>query len=91
MPTTMQQAVALAGSIIAKLKEGKAVGLHCRAGIGRSALIAACVLVLLGLDPEAAFELIERARGVNVPDTEEQRRWVATFRELAATGAIPNA
>jgi hypothetical protein len=62
------------------------VGLHCRAGIGRSALVAACVLVLMGMAPGTAFDLIGKARGVRVPDTEGQREWVAKFREIATTG-----
>jgi protein-tyrosine phosphatase len=85
VPTTTCEAVSLTEAIITRLKEGKGVGLHCRAGIGRSALIAACVLVLSGLDPEAAFDLIGRARGVKVPDTEGQREWAAMFHETAAT------
>jgi len=36
------------------LAEGKSVAIHCRQGIGRSALIAACLLVLSGVAPETA-------------------------------------
>ena len=57
--------------------------IHCRAGIGRSSLIAACVLVRAGHDVNSAFDTIAKARGVEVPDTEAQRAWVSTF--LAAT------
>lgn len=32
------------------LAEGKRVAIHCRGGIGRAALIAACLLVLFGID-----------------------------------------
>ncbi|MGH6794984.1 MAG: hypothetical protein ACREDD_12980 [Methylocella sp.] len=48
VPPTTREAVILAEAIITRLNEGKSVALHCRAGIGRSSLIAACVLVLLG-------------------------------------------
>jgi protein-tyrosine phosphatase len=65
------------------LAGGKAVAVHCRAGIGRSSLIAACVLVRSGYDVNAAFETIAKARGVEVPDTEAQRAWVSAF--LSAT------
>jgi protein-tyrosine phosphatase len=61
---------------------------HCRAGIGRSSLIAACVLVLLGLAPAMAFDRIGKARGLKVPDTEGQRDWVDMFREASKTGGI---
>jgi protein-tyrosine phosphatase len=83
VPATTSEAMALAERIVMWLNEGKAIGLHCRAGIGRSALIAACVLVLLGMAPAAAFTLIGKARGMNVPDTEEQQEWVAMFRQAA--------
>jgi protein-tyrosine phosphatase len=49
---------------------------HCRAGIGRTGLIAAGVLLHCGFEPKEAFEHISRKRGVVVPDTEEQINWV---------------
>jgi protein-tyrosine phosphatase len=53
-------------------------------GIGRSALLAACVLVGQGLTTEAAFERISKARGTKVPDTEEQIQWVLEFSSRLA-------
>jgi hypothetical protein len=35
-----------------------------------------------------AFDLIGKARGVKVPDTEGQRDWVDMFREATKTGGI---
>ena len=68
------------------LAEGKNVGLHCRQGIGRSAVIAACLLVFLGIELEAAFQHISVARGCAIPETAEQRDWVLAFaRELQDT------
>jgi protein-tyrosine phosphatase len=65
------------------LADGKSIAIHCRQGIGRSALVVACLLVLSGLDAETAFERVSVARGCPVPETAEQRRWVAEFaREL---------
>lgn len=69
----------LVGGISAKLSENKRVMIHCRMGIGRSALIAACVLYTQGLTVAQAFDAISTARGVQVPDTEEQRAWVERF------------
>jgi predicted protein tyrosine phosphatase len=88
VPPSTRETMVLAETIVARLNEGKAVALHCRAGIGRSSLIAACVLVLLGLAPRMAFDLIGKARGVRVPDTEGQRDWVDMFREATKTGGI---
>src|SRR5450631_1028149 len=76
VPEALRDAVALAETVSTKIGEGRSVAVHCRAGIGRSSLIAACALVCLGSDPAAAFAAITKARGMNVPDTEGQRDWV---------------
>jgi protein-tyrosine phosphatase len=65
--------------ILDELWAGKAVAVHCRMGIGRSALIAACLLKSQGIGVDEAFAMISRARGFSVPDTEEQREWVKGF------------
>jgi protein-tyrosine phosphatase len=59
------------------LASGKNVAVHCRQGIGRSSLVAASVLIAAGETPEEAFRHVEQARGRPVPDTAEQREWVA--------------
>ena len=73
------------------LAEEKNLAIHCRQGIGRSALIVACLLVLSGIHPEVALQRVSVARGALVPETPEQRHWVVEFaRELAArTEPIP--
>ena len=61
------------------LRGGKAVAIHCRAGIGRSALVAACILVRLGVATTDAFRAIGQARHCPVPDTPEQIDWAVKF------------
>ena len=80
-PLSKRDALDFARMLANLLKEGRGVVVHCRQGVGRSALIAACVLVLSGVSVNKAFELIENARGCSVPDTEEQRKWVVQFAE----------
>jgi protein-tyrosine phosphatase len=58
------------------LEEGKNLVIHCRQGIGRSAVMAAAVLALRGMPAETTLELIAQARGCSVPDTGQQRDWV---------------
>ena len=58
------------------LKDAKNVLVHCRQGVGRSGLVAACLLVRKGMSPGAAIEKVSAARGVAVPETEEQRIWI---------------
>jgi protein-tyrosine phosphatase len=62
--------------VAALVRQGRSVGMHCRASIGRSSVLAASVLVRLGWTANQAFAVIESARGCPVPDTPEQRRWV---------------
>jgi protein-tyrosine phosphatase len=79
VPASLEDASTLAQLLMAQVNIGKAVAVHCRAGIGRSSLIAACAMVSSGTHPDDAFEKIGEARGVNVPDTEVQRNWVGEF------------
>jgi protein-tyrosine phosphatase len=61
------------------LSNGKNVLVHCRQGVGRSGLVAACLLVRKGMSPGAAVEKASAARGVAVPETEAQREWIDHF------------
>jgi protein-tyrosine phosphatase len=70
------------------LAAGKSVCIHCRQGIGRSALVAACVLVSAHIAPSDAFNAIAAARGCPVPETPEQREWVETFARRSAAPAV---
>src|SRR5579864_4838231 len=45
VPESLRNAAELAGSIASRIASGCAVAVHCRAGIGRSSLIAACALI----------------------------------------------
>ena len=58
------------------LSASKNVLIHCRRGIGRTGLVAACLLVRSGMSPGAAVEKVSTARGIPVPETEEQREWI---------------
>lgn len=73
---SLETTVALLGDIRAELEAGRNVAVHCRQGIGRSALIAAGALAAAGLEPHAALETVSVARGLPVPETEEQRHWL---------------
>jgi protein-tyrosine phosphatase len=63
------------------LDAGRSVATHCRASIGRSSLVLACLLVDEGLSVEKAFAQLSSARGTRVPDTAEQVRWVERYAE----------
>lgn len=68
------------------VKRGKSIAIHCRAGIGRSSMLSACLLVRQGLSSESAFQKTQAARGCVVPDTPEQRDWVESFASRSKSG-----
>jgi protein-tyrosine phosphatase len=61
------------------LAAGRTVAVHCRQGIGRSGMAAACALVLNGVEPTAAIARVSSARGLTIPETEPQRNWIVQY------------
>src|SRR6266542_884966 len=76
VPNSVPAAISLIRSLNDALEQGKNVAVHCRQGIGRSAIIAAGVLMAAGAQPKIALETIRAARSLNVPETPEQRQWL---------------
>jgi protein-tyrosine phosphatase len=79
VPASFSEFDGLLNSLTDRIRKGKAVGVHCRAGIGRSSLIVASALIRDGLSVDSAFRAIQDARGCSVPDTAEQRQWVERY------------
>lgn len=76
VPPSRQAVWELVERLGTMLAHGKNIAIHCRQGIGRAALLAACLLVAAGLDAETAFQRLSAVRGCPVPETLEQRMWV---------------
>jgi protein-tyrosine phosphatase len=76
LPENAESFAQLVNQVVTELHSGQSVLVHCRMGIGRSSLVAACVLGRLGTADEDYFDRIRRARGFDVPDTAEQAAWV---------------
>jgi len=66
------------------LASGHNVLVHCRQGVGRSGLVAACLLVTSGMSPGAAVDKVSFARGVAVPETDQQREWIDHYAAMFA-------
>lgn len=79
MPDSEKMLRVMAETLAEKLGKGQNVAIHCRQGIGRSSLLAACVLSVGGMDTATAFGRIGASRGCAVPETPEQEKWVAEF------------
>lgn len=54
----------------------KKIVIHCRMGIGRSAIIAASILLDQNKKATEIISHISHIRGLKVPDTEEQFQWL---------------
>jgi protein-tyrosine phosphatase len=76
VPRSEAKLAAILDKISDALSAGKNVVVHCRQGVGRSGLVAACLLVKNGMSPGAAVEKVSAARGVAIPETIEQREWI---------------
>ena len=76
VPQSAKQLVHKLQQIEEDLMRGYGVAIHCRMGVGRSSLLAGCILARQGFQPERLFPVIAKARGLEVPDTLEQKQWV---------------
>lgn len=85
VPASREPVAALADDIVDALETGKNVAVHCRQGVGRSGMIVGGVLVAAGKDVHSALETINESRGLAVPETEEQHRWLREFSSWLAT------
>jgi protein-tyrosine phosphatase len=72
------------------LANGKRIGVHCRACIGRSGVVTASLLVRSGIPLDEAWATISIARQYPVPDTAEQAAWVSqNVRPIARDSSSP--
>lgn len=62
-----------------ELQAGRGVGAHCYAGLGRSPLFVASVLILHGHSAPEAVAAVSAARGHDVPEMDEQHAWLERF------------
>ncbi len=79
VPASSAATLELVNALDESLSKGHNVGIHCRAGVGRSGMIAAGLLMMRGLSPEEALAEVSNARGVIIPQTDEQREWLIEF------------
>jgi hypothetical protein len=63
-----------------QMRSGGRVLIHCQHGIGRSALLALCVLVDLGYEPLAALNLTKDRRAVVSPSHDQYLGWAEWLR-----------
>lgn len=74
---TPEQARELVTALIARRDSPMLI--HCIGGLGRTGVIAGCLLRALGVSADEALRRLVRARGEECPQTADQRRFVRDF------------
>lgn len=64
---------------IACVRDGKTL-IHCQAGLNRSGLIAACVLIILGRTPRQAIDLLREKRSPAVLCNKSFENWLLSLK-----------
>lgn len=76
LPSSDQKVDSLLDTLVSAIDKGQSIVVHCRAGIGRSSLIVAGILIKQGVHASTAIQEISKGRGRPVPETEEQAKWI---------------
>ena len=61
--------------------------MHCYAGIGRTGLVIGSILIRHGIPAKEAIEMMSKARGRNMPQTQGQYEYLIDFGERQ--GCVP--
>jgi protein-tyrosine phosphatase len=80
VPADVEHFRAFVSGVAERLRAGESVGMHCRACIGRSTIMAACTLIHIGLKPLDAVAAVEAARRCRVPENSDQLEWILHYR-----------
>jgi protein-tyrosine phosphatase len=78
LPASVQEFASITKTLFAQVNAGSNTLVHCRAGIGRSGLLSAGVLLHAGMDAEEAFAYVSKMRGIRVPETPDQHDWLVS-------------
>ncbi len=88
-PADRADFAAFIDELMTDLLDGRSVVVHCRGGLGRAGLAAACLLVQGGLDPEAAIRVVRQTRSPNAIETREQEAFIHDFATLTPSAGGP--
>lgn len=70
-------------------QDARSLLVHCREGIGRSAVVALCILVDRGLPPLEALSQAKAARAKVSPSRAQYESWANWLRRRAPRATIP--
>lgn len=78
LPPSVEDYALLSKKLFNQVNAGVNTLIHCHAGIGRSGLMVAGILLHCDMDPQQAFAYASRMRGIRVPETPAQEQWLIT-------------
>jgi hypothetical protein len=90
VPVSLDRLLALVERILLRVRLGKIVVIHCREGLGRSGLVAACCLTAVGAAVDEALEVVRAVRPGAV-ETAAQHQCLRAFDELWRRRALERA
>jgi len=62
--------------LVSRIELDKNLAIHCYAGIGRTGLVAASILIKMGMQVDEALIKLSQIRGLRVPETIQQISWL---------------
>jgi protein-tyrosine phosphatase len=80
VPSSVASAATLVQLLLDRVRSGGTVVVHCRGGLGRAGLVAACCLTAVGYDAERAIATVRGARKSAI-ETRGQERFIVEFAE----------
>jgi len=78
LPPSVEEYARLSKKLFNQVNAGVNTLIHCHAGIGRSGLMVAGILLHCNMDPQQAFAYASKMRGIRVPETPEQEQWLSS-------------
>ncbi|MDV6374817.1 cyclin-dependent kinase inhibitor 3 family protein [Deinococcus arenicola] len=73
---------AFVDELMTELLDGLGVVVHCRGGLGRAGMAAACLLVQGGMTADAAIGLVRQTRSQDAIETASQEQYVHEFADF---------
>ena len=85
IPCNSNTFIDLALNLSQEIQSNEWIHIHCRAGIGRSGIMASTILYFLGYEPQEAIDHISHSRNLEIPDTDEQKIFIFDLPNLIET------